>query len=162
MAPIPVHPPSKGALVSWSVKRVMGDKYLSRFFSHRGSSSKQLTSVKASLLNSHFLLGHLLLAGKESNRPIHAELLMTDNGLLWYPFGLFTFEQKKALTLKVGILSTLECSREMCEDLGLFLALHQLYHINNSLLLALFLAGYKAEDTKNNNHVTRVSILNRP
>lgn len=38
--------------------------------------------------------GHLESAGKESNRPIRAELLMTDIGLLSYTFRLFTFEQE--------------------------------------------------------------------
>lgn len=110
MIPIPVHPPFKWALVFLGG---MGDNnYLCRFFSQGGSSSKQLTSVKTSCWILTFFLAIYCERGKKkSNRPIHAELLMTNNGLLWYPFRLFTFEQKKALTLKVGILSTLECSR---------------------------------------------------
>lgn len=45
-----------------------------------GKGWAQLVSVKTSLLNLHFLLGHPLSAGKESNGPIHTELLMTENG----------------------------------------------------------------------------------
>lgn len=50
-----------------------------------------------------FFFSHPLSAGKESNRPIHTELLMTDNAIIMISLqGIYIWEKQftKALTLK--------------------------------------------------------------